>query len=100
MFSSIRANGSDSIIMVLNSPEAQQISILLYGRATYQNLLYPDGNRWDLFKATKQYLQDNDLSFIQNFSWRKMLEKKHKNLAKNYFQSYRHQIRTEPIKMP
>ena len=48
------------------------------------------------FQATKQYLQDNDLRFIQTFSLIKNTKKEAQNLAKNYFEVY-HQSTNEPI---
>lgn len=97
MFSSIRANGSDSIIMVLNSPEAQQIVTYMGER----HIKIPIISHWGIdedsfFKATKQYLQDNDLSFIQTFSLAQNARKEAQNLVKNYFQAYR-QSTNEPI---
>lgn len=97
IFNAIRANGNDSIIMVLNSPEAQQIVTYMGKR----HIKIPIISHWGIdgdsfFQATKQYLQDNDLRFIQTFSLARNTKKQAQNLAKNYFQTYR-QSTNEPI---
>ena len=97
IFSTIKANAHDSIIMVLNSPEAQQI-VSYMGE---KHIKIPIISHWGIdgdsfFQATKQYLQDNDLRFIQTFSLIKNTKKEAQNLAKNYFEVY-HQSTNEPI---
>lgn len=97
MFSAIKTNGNDSIIMVLNSPEAQQVITYMGER----HIKIPIISHWGIdgdsfFQATKQYLQDNDLIFIQTFSLVRNPKKEAQNLAKNYFQTY-HQSTNEPI---
>lgn len=97
IFSTIKANGNDSIIMVLNSPEAQQIVTYMGER----HIKIPIISHWGIdgdsfFQATKQYLHDNDLSFIQTFSLVRNAGKEAQNLARNYFQTY-HQSTNEPI---
>jgi tripartite ATP-independent transporter DctP family solute receptor len=97
IFSSMRANGNDSVIMVLNSQEAQRI-VTHMGE---EHIKLPIISHWGIdgdsfFQTTKQYLKDNNLSFIQTFSLVKNIRKEAQNLAKNYFQTY-HQSTSEPI---
>lgn len=97
IFNSIKSNSYDSIIMVLNSQEAQKI-------VTYMgenHIKIPIISHWGIdgdsfFQATKKYLQDIDLSIIQTFSLVKNDRKEAQNLAKSYYQTY-HQSSNEPI---
>jgi C4-dicarboxylate-binding protein DctP len=89
VFNLIRANNYDSMIMVLNSQEAQRI-------VTYMgdsHIKLPIISHWGLvgdsfFQANKKYFQNIDLRFIQTFSLINNSKKEAQYLVKNYLQSY------------
>lgn len=88
-FNILQAKNYDSIIMVLNSQEAQRVVSYMGER----NINIPIISHWGIvgdsfFKVNKQYLPNIDLRFIQTFS---LLENKKNEalaLAQNYLQSY------------
>jgi C4-dicarboxylate-binding protein DctP len=89
VFNLIQAKNYDSIIMVLNSQEAQRI--VTYMGESHINL--PIISHWGIvgdsfFKANKKYLQNIDLRFIQTFSLINNSKKEAQYLEKNYLQSY------------
>ena len=89
VFNFIRSENYDSIIMVLNSQEAQRM-------VTYMgsmNIKVPIISHWGIvgdsfFNANKHYLEDIDLRFIQTFSLLNNKKKEAQNLAQNYFTTY------------
>ena len=88
-FNILRTKNYDSIIMVLNSQEAQRIVFFMGER----NMNIPIISHWGIvgdsfFKANKQYLPNIDLRFIQTFSLLKNKKKEALALEKNYLQTY------------
>ena len=88
-FQAIKTNKYDSIIMVLNSQEAQRL-VKYMGES---NMTTPIISHWGIvgdsfFQANKEYLKDIDLQFIQTFSLQKFKEKKAQELVENYLQTY------------
>jgi tripartite ATP-independent transporter DctP family solute receptor len=89
VFNVLRSKNYDSIIMVLNSQEAERM-------VTYMgsmNIKIPIVSHWGIvgdsfFKANKHYLGKIDLRFIQTFSLFNNKKKEAQNLAKNYLSAY------------
>lgn len=88
-FTLIRKGKYDSIIMVLNSQEAQRV-VSYMGE---NNIKIPIVSHWGIvgdsfYQANKQYLEDIDLKFIQTFSLMKNSSKEANSLVQNYLQTY------------
>lgn len=89
VFNLIRTKKYDSIIMVLNSQEAQRM-------VTYMGSMHismPIISHWGIvgdsfFNANREYLKTIDLRFIQTFSLVNNNKKEAQNLAKNYYATY------------
>lgn len=89
VFTNVLRKNYDSIIIVLNSQEAQRM-ITYMGS---MNIKMPIISHWGIvgdsfFEANKNYLKDIDLRFIQTFSLLNNTTKESQNLAQNYFITY------------
>lgn len=85
LLDTLKISNHDSVIMVLNSQEAQRFIEQMYK----SSLFIPIVSHWgmvgdEFFAVNKEYLKKIDLTFIQTFSFAKNFNDRAKYLAKHY----------------